>query len=377
MTPGLYRARMTALAESLANDLPADPQAALARSALPEREMADALRALAIDAVEAAKSGHPGMPLGMADVATVLWTRFLRYDAADPRWPDRDRFVLSAGHGSVLLYALLHLTGHAGRGVEELRQFRRLHSPASGLPEFGAHPAIETSLGPLGQGLGAAVGMALAERMLAARFGRSLVDHRTWVIASEGDLMEGISHEAASLAGHLRLGRLTVLYDRNGMTVDGPVSLASSEDPLRRFAAYGWAVKEVDGHDPADIAAALSFAVRSARPTLIACRTIIGFAAPTKAGSAEVHRFPLGPGEAQRAKAALGWDLLPFELPEEIGAAWRAAGERGSIARRAWLKRLARHASRAEFERVAAGRLPEGWHERLGALKARLAETRP
>ena len=351
--------------------------AILARPAGPERRLADGLRALAIDAAELAKSAHAGMPLGMADVATMLWTRFLKYDAADPRWPDRDRFVLSAGHGSVLLYALLHLSGHDGMGIDELRRFRQRHSAAAGLPEFGAHPGIETSGGPLGQGLATAVGMALAERMLAARFGRSLVDHRTWVVAAEGDLMEGISHEAASLAGHLRLGKLAVLYDRNDVAVDGPLSLACSDDPLRRFAACGWAVKQVDGHDPAQISAALSFAVRSARPTLIACRTIIGFAAPTRAGSADMHRTPLGPSEAQRAKAALGCDLLPFELPEEIGEEWRAAGRAGAPSRRAWLKRLARHAQRGEFERVAAGRLPEAWHEPLAALKARLVETRP
>jgi len=368
---------MTALAESLANDLPADPSAALARSALPEREMADALRALAIDAVEAAKSGHPGMPLGMADVATVLWTRFLKFDAADPRWPDRDRFVLSAGHGSMLLYALLHLTGHAGMDIDALRRFRQLHSPAAGHPEYGAHPAIETTTGPLGQGLANAVGMALAERMMAARFGKSLVDHRTWVIASDGDLMEGISHEAASLAGHLRLEKLTVLFDDNGISIDGPTALSCSDDHLKRFAAYGWAVKRIDGHDPVQIAAALSFAMRAKRPTLIACRTIIGFAAPTKAGTAAAHGAPLGPTEAEAAKRALGWTHPPFTVPEPLRNRWLAAGARGAAARRAWLKRLARHSLRAEFERVLQGRLNEAWHEGLAALKARLTETRP
>ncbi|HTW26610.1 MAG TPA: transketolase [Acetobacteraceae bacterium] len=351
--------------------------AILARPVTPDRRLADAVRALAIDAVESAKSGHAGMPMGMADVAACLWTRFLKYDAADPCWPDRDRFVLSAGHGSALLYALLHLTGQEGMGSAELRRFRQLHSPAAGHPEFGAHPAIEATTGPLGQGLASAVGMAIAERLLAARFGRSLVDHRTWVIASDGDLMEGLSHEAAALAGHLRLERLAVLWDDNGVCHDGATALACSADQCRRFASYGWAVKRIDGHDPAEIAAALSFALRSRKPTLIACRTIIGFAAPTKAGTHAANGAPLGPGEAQAAKDALDWGHLPFEVPEEIAIRWRGAGTRGAGARRAWLKRIARHPMRAEFERVVAGRLPEAWHEALAGLKARLLETRP
>src|SRR5271165_5599384 len=243
--------------------------------------MANAIRALAIDAVEAAKSGHPGMPMGMADVATALWTRFHKFDAADPRWPDRDRFVLSAGHGSLLLYALLYLTGHEGMGIAEIKRFRQLDSPAAGHPEFGEHPGIETTTGPLGQGLATAVGMALAERLLAARFGRSLVDHRTWVVASDGDLMEGISHEAIGLAGHLRLNKLTVLFDDNHISIDGDTALAVSDDVIKRFAAHGWATKRVDGYDAQQVAAALSSAMRSTKPTLIACRTIIGFGAPT------------------------------------------------------------------------------------------------
>src|SRR3984957_16410859 len=306
----------------------------LARAPTQAWQMANAIRALAIDAVEAAKSGHPGMPMGMSDVATSLWTRFNKFDAADPRWPDRDRFVLSAGHGSMLLYALLYLTGHDGMGIAELQHFRQLHSPAAGHPEFGEHPAIETTTGPLGQGIATAVGMALAERMLAARFGRSLVDHRPWVIASDGDLMEGISHEAASLAGHLRLDRLTVLWDDNSISIDGDTALSTSDDQLKRFAAYGWATKRVDGHDPAQVAAALSMAVRSKKPTLIACRTIIGFAAPTKAGTAASHGAPLGAAEAQAAKAALGWTHAPFDIPEEIGERWRIAGSRGATPRR-------------------------------------------
>ncbi len=351
--------------------------AILARPITPERRMADAIRALAIDGVEAAKSGHPGMPMGIADAATVLWARFLKFDAADPHWHDRDRFVLSAGHGSMLLYALLHLTGQAGMGIEQLKNFRQLHSPAAGHPEFGEHPGIETTTGPLGQGFATAVGMALAERLLAARFGKSLVDHRTWVIASDGDLMEGVSHEAASLAGHLKLERLTVLWDDNSISIDGDTALSTNDDQLKRFAAYGWAVKRVDGHDPAQLAAALSMAVRSKKPTLIACRTIIGFGAPTKAGTAGSHGAPLGAAEAQAAKAALGWNHGPFEVPEGIAAQWHAAGARGATPRRSWLKRLAHNPQKAEFERVMAGKLPESFHEAVAAFRAELATTRP
>jgi transketolase len=317
------------------------------------------------------------MPMGMADAATVLFTGFLKHDAADPRWPDRDRFVLSAGHGSMLLYAWLHLSGHAGMTAEALRSFRQLHSPAAGHPEHGEHPAIETTTGPLGQGIATAVGMALAERHLAARFGKSLVDHRTWVIASDGDLQEGISHEAASLAGHLGLAKLTVLWDDNHISIDGDTALSFGEDVLKRFAAYGWAVKRIDGHDHEAVARALATATRSARPTLIACRTIIGFAAPSKAGTAAAHGAPLGGGEAAAAKAALGWTAAPFEVPEDVRTGWEAAGRRGAGARRSWLKRLAKHPQRAEFERAIAGRLPEGWHEGLAALRAGLAETKP
>lgn len=349
----------------------------LARPATEERRMADAIRALAIDAVEQAKSGHPGMPMGMADVATVLFTRFLKYDAADPRWPDRDRFVLSAGHGSMLLYALLHLTGQAGMGIEDLKKFRQLHSPAAGHPEFGEHPGIETTTGPLGQGIATAVGMALAERMLAGRFGKSLVDHRTWVIASDGDLMEGISHEAASLAGHLQLDRLCVLYDDNNISIDGDTSISLSDDALKRFQAYGWATRRVDGHDHEQVAAAMAWAMRSRKPTLIACRTIIGFAAPTKAGTAASHGSPLGAQEAAAAKAAMGWNHGPFEVPEGLKERWEAAGRRGAGTRRSWLKRLANHPMQAEFDRAMAGRLPEAWHEPLAALRAKHAEDKP
>ncbi len=369
---------MADAAELPANEAALVRQSAiLARPMTPARQMADCIRALAIDGVEKAKSGHPGLPMGMADVATVLWSRFLKFDAADPRWPDRDRFVLSAGHGSMMLYALLYLVGEEGMGIADLEHFRQLHSITAGHPEYGAHPGIEATTGPLGQGVGMAVGMALAERMMAARFGKSLVDHRTWVICSDGDLMEGISHEAIGLAGHLRLEKLTFLWDNNHISIDGNTELARSEDMLKRFAAEGWATKEVDGHDPAQVAAALSFAVRSKKPTLIACRTIIGLGAPTKAGTNAVHGTALGPKEAAGAKELLGWKEPPFTIPADLLERWRAVGHRGASARRAWLKRLTRHAARAEFERVTAGRLPDNWHEAVAAMKQKIAEEKP
>ncbi len=311
--------------------------------------LADAVRGLAADAVAHAGSDQRGVPLGMADAATALWTRFHKFDAADPRWPDRDRFVLSAGHGAMLLYALLHLSGHDGMGVDELRRYRQADATASGHPALGAHPAIELTSGPLGQGLGAAVGMALAERLLAARFGRSLVDHRTWVVASDGDLMEGLSHEAASLAGHLKLEKLTVLWDDNGVCHDGPTGLASSDDALARFAAYGWAVRRVDGGDGVALAGALAAALRGRKPTLIAC-----------------HGRP--DPAAHRSTEA-------FELPDHLAHAWRAAGTRGAAARRAWLKRLAKHPMREEFERVIAGRLPDAVPALLAQVRAGLTEA--
>ncbi|HVZ08898.1 transketolase [Rhodopila sp.] len=369
---------MPVLAEALADEPILTRQAeVLTRPINPARRMANAIRALAIDAIERAGSGHPGLPLGMADAATVLWTRYHKFDAADPHWPDRDRFVLSAGHGSMLLYALLYLTGHEGLSLRDLQRFRQWQSPTAGHPEFGSHPAIEATTGPLGQGLACAVGMAIAERTMAARFGRSLVDHRTWVIASDGDLMEGINHEAAALAGHLALSKLTVLYDDNHVTMQGDTALASSEDVLKRYAAYGWATKRVDGHDPAQIAAALSFAVRSRKPTLIACETVIGLGAPTKAGTAAAHGAPLGLAEGAGARRNLGWDEPPFRVPEDLLMHWQVVGRRGAAPRRAWLKRLTRHAQRADFERAMAGRLPDNWHEALSALKQEIAERKP
>jgi transketolase len=342
--------------------------------------MANAVRALAIDAVEAAKSGHPGLPMGMADAATVLYTRFLKFDPAAPAWPDRDRFVLSAGHGSMLLYAILHLIGVEDMPMEQIRRFRQLGSRTAGHPEHAFAGGIETTTGPLGQGLGNAVGMAVTERILAARFGADLVDHRTYVIASDGDLMEGISHEAASLAGHLRLSKLTVLFDDNGISIDGPTSLTESTDQTERFQAYGWRTERVDGHDPEQVAAALERAAESDRPSFIACRTVIGFGAPKKAGTAAVHGSPLGRDEAEAAKRNLGWTLPPFEIPEDLYAAWRKPFERARAARQAWEARLeaADPALRREFERRLKGELAPDLDEAIRALKGRLvAEAKP
>jgi len=343
------------------------------------RRLANALRFLAADAVEKAKSGHPGMPLGMADVAAVLWHDHLKFYAAEPEWPDRDRFVLSAGHGSMLLYALLYLTGFPGMTLDELKRFRQLGSKTPGHPEAGLAPGVETTTGPLGQGFGNAVGMALAEAHLRAVFGADIVDHRTWVIASDGDLMEGISHEAASLAGHLRLSRLIVLFDDNGISIDGATQLACSDDVLKRFEAYGWNVDRIDGHDFAQISRAIGEAKASDRPVLIACRTVIGYGAPTKQGSEKVHGAPLGPEETARLRENLGWPYPPFEVPEDILAAWRRAGERGKEAFEAWQRRLAAapEGMRAEFERRIARRLPEGLGEAIRAHKAKLAMDRP
>jgi transketolase len=341
--------------------------------------MADAIRALSMDAVERAKSGHPGMPMGMADVATVLFTKFLKFDPRDPQWPDRDRFVLSAGHGSMLLYSLLHLTGYPEMTLEELKRFRQLGSRTAGHPEYGHAPGIETTTGPLGQGLGNAVGMALAERILNARFGDALVDHRTYAIAGDGCLMEGISHEAISLAGHLKLSRLIVLFDDNSVSIDGPTGLSVSDDQLARFEASNWNVAAVDGHDTDAVAAAIEQAQRSDRPSLIACRTVIAFGAPTKAGTAASHGSPLGAAEIEGARARLGWSHPPFEVPSDILSQWRAVGARGGGASAAWRARLAAAPQelRSEFERRARGELPEGWRAAIAAVKAKAAAEAP
>jgi transketolase len=349
----------------------------LSRPMTEVRMMANAVRALAIDGVQKANSGHPGMPMGMADVATVLWTKFMKYDAADPHWADRDRFILSAGHGSMLLYSLLHLTGYENMSIEDLKNFRQLGSHTAGHPEREEHPAIEMTTGPLGQGISTATGFALAERMLAARFGKSLVDHRTWVIASDGDMMEGVSHEACAIAGHLALNKICVLYDDNSISIDGGTEIAMTDDVVKRFIGYGWAAKRIDGHDPVAIEEAIKWAMRSRKPTLIACKTIIGFGAPTKAGTSGTHGSPLGNDEAVAAKALLGWTAPPFVVPEDVLKPWRAAGAKGEGARRAWLKRLAGSNRRAEFDAAMASELPAAYSVAMDALRAKIAETKP
>jgi transketolase len=340
--------------------------------------MANAIRVLAMDAVEQAKSGHPGLPMGAADIATVLFSRFLKFDPADPKWPDRDRFVLSAGHGSMLIYALLHLLGYEGMPIEELKKFRQLHGKTPGHPENFITAGIETTTGPLGQGLGNAVGMAIAERHLAAVFGAEVVDHHTYVLASDGDLMEGISQEAIALAGHLKLSRLIVLFDDNGITIDGKLSLSDSVDQVKRFEAAGWAATRVDGHDPEAIAAAIEQAKASDRPSLIACRTTIGYGAPGKAGSEKSHGSPLGADEIAGARTAFGWSHAPFEIPDDASEHWRMAGARGQQAHMAWKERLTRLApeQRAEFDRRIKGQIDA---QRLDAavreMKAKLAAS--
>ncbi|MBQ8105629.1 MAG: transketolase [Afipia sp.] len=340
--------------------------------------MANAIRALAMDAVEKAKSGHPGLPMGAADMATVLFTQFLKFDASDPAWPDRDRFVLSAGHGSMLLYALLYLTGNSSMTIEQIKNFRQLGSITPGHPENFVTPGIETTTGPLGQGIATAVGMALAERHMAAEFGGDIVDHHTYVLASDGDLMEGISQEAIAFAGHLKLNKLIVLFDDNGISIDGAISLSDSVDQVKRFESAGWAAERVDGHDQKAIADALTRAQKSDRPTLIACKTVIGFGAPNKAGSEKSHGSPLGADEIAGARKNLNWDSAPFEVPQDILDAWRAAGSRGKDAHAAWTKTLGAKdaAARAEFERRTKGDLPaKALAEAVAKMKAALAAS--
>ena len=342
-------------------------------------DMANAIRALSMDAVEQARSGHPGMPMGLADVATVLFGRVLKFDPTRPDWPDRDRFVLSNGHGSMLLYALLYLTGYPDIDIDEIRNFRQLGSRTAGHPEYGLAAGIETTTGPLGQGLANAVGMALAERSMAARFGADLVDHHTYVVCGDGCLMEGISQEALSLAGHLRLDRLIVLYDSNDISIDGPTSLAFSDDARARFESAGWQTQQVDGHDPEAIAAAIAAAKAEPRPSMIECRTVIGYGAPTKAGTAASHGAPLGADEIAGTRERLGWSHAPFAVPDAVLAAWRAAGERGGAARGAWEARRADldEGRRSEFDAAVAGALPAGLSEALAGLKRSFAEEAP
>jgi transketolase len=344
------------------------------------RDMANAIRALAMDAVEQAKSGHPGMPMGMADAATALFTEHLRYDPQNPSWPDRDRFVLSAGHGSMLLYALLYLTGYPDIDLEQIKNFRQLGSRTAGHPEYGHAAGIETTTGPLGQGIANAVGMAMAEAHLGERFGADLTNHHTYVIAGDGCLMEGISQEAISLAGHLKLNKLIVLWDDNKITIDGATSLSTSEDMAGRFTAAGWAVDAVDGLDAAAVSAAIARARKSTdRPTLIACRTIIGFGAPTKAGSHGSHGAPLGAEEIKGARAALNWPYGPFEIPADILAAWRAAATARAAAATDWAGRLAAAPAqtRAAFEAAFSGDIPAAFTAGINALKAKISAEGP
>ena len=340
----------------------------------PERQdMANAIRALSMDAVEAAKSGHPGMPMGMADAATALFADHLKFDAAAPDWPDRDRFVLSAGHGSMLIYSLLHLTGYADMTMDQLRNFRQVGAITAGHPEAGHAGGIETTTGPLGQGLANAVGMAMAETHLAVVHGSDLVDHHTYVIAGDGCLMEGVSHEAASMAGHMGLGKLIVLFDDNGISIDGSTDLAVSDDTTARFESYGWQVLAVDGHDMNAVSAAIADArAEEARPSLIRCRTVIGFGAPNKAGTSGVHGAPLGGDEIAGTRAALGWDHAPFEIPQPIVDSWRAVGARGRAARQAW---EARHktADSAAFDAAMSGDFDKPIADAVLAWKQALA----
>jgi transketolase len=340
-----------------------------------QRRLANAIRALAMDAVEAANSGHPGMPMGMADAATALFTRHLKFDAADPHWPDRDRFVLSAGHGSMLIYALLHLTGYARPTMDDIRNFRKLGSPCAGHPENFELAGIETTTGPLGQGLAAAVGMAIAERHLNAVYGDALVDHRTYVIAGDGCLMEGVNHEAVGLAGHLKLGRLIVLWDDNKITIDGSTELSRNEDVVARFAACGWHTTECDGLDSGKVSKAIDEAVADMRPSLIRCKTIIGYGAPKKQGTAATHGAALGADEVAAARKELGWETPAFEIPADVAASWKAAGARGAKARADWHRRLEASGKRAEFEARMAGRGDDQWLRPY--LDKLLAEQKP
>jgi transketolase len=331
------------------------------RMSVTEKRLADTIRVLAMDAVQAANSGHPGMPMGMADVATVLFSDFLKFDPAAPKWADRDRFVLSAGHGSMLVYALLNLTGYHEPTLEDISRFRQLGSPCAGHPENFELPGVEATTGPLGQGLAMAVGMAMAERHLNAVFGDELVDHKTWVVAGDGCLMEGINHEAIGLAGHLGLGHLNVLWDDNKITIDGAVSMSSSEDVKARYAATGWHVTSCDGHDFADIRRALAEAAADPRPSLVACATRIGQGAPNKAGSNKVHGSPLGADEVAATRVALDWDLPPFQLPDDVRHAWLEIGKRSKAVHADWQERLASNSNKAEFERRMKGDLPAGF----------------
>ncbi|HJV41094.1 transketolase [Caulobacter sp.] len=340
-------------------------------------KMADAIRVLSMDAVHKAKSGHQGMPMGMADVATVLWGKFLKFDASKPDWADRDRFVLSAGHGSMLLYSLLHLTGFKAMTMRQIENFRQWGSLTPGHPEVHHTPGVETTTGPLGQGLATAVGMAMAEAHLAGRFGHDLVDHRTWVIAGDGCLMEGVSHEAISIAGRLRLKKLTVLFDDNNTTIDGEATISETGDQVARFKAAGWAVKVVDGHDHGKIAAALRWATKQDRPTMIACKTLISKGAGPKEGDPHSHGYTLFDDQIKAAREAMGWDAAPFTVPDDIAKAWKSVGRRGAKVRKAWEAKLAASIHASDFTRAMKGELPANAFEALDAHIAKAIETKP
>jgi transketolase len=339
--------------------------------------MANAIRGLAMDAVEKANSGHPGLPMGAADIATVLFTQFLKFDAAEPNWPDRDRFVLSAGHGSMLLYSVLYLTGNKDMTLDQIKRFRQLESLTPGHPENFHTKGIETTTGPLGQGIATSVGMALAEKMLAAEFGKKAVDHHTYVLVSDGDLMEGVSQEAIALAGHWKLNKLIVLYDDNGISIDGPTSLSDSVDQVKRFKSAGWQAELIDGQDQAAIAAAITRAQKSNKPSLIACKTTIGYGAPTRAGTNKVHGEALGAAELKGAKEKLGISLEPFSVPDDVLKAWREAGSRGVGARKEWEARMATlsNRKRAEFDRRLRHERPAVLAKALKAHRKSLLET--
>jgi len=341
------------------------------------QRMADTIRFLAMDGVQAANSGHPGMPMGMADAAVALFADHMQIDPSDPHWPDRDRFVLSAGHGSMLHYALNHLLGYSDMASDQLKQFRQLGARTAGHPEYGHAAGIETTTGPLGQGITTAVGMALAERRLASLFGRALVDHHTYVIAGDGCLMEGISHEAIDMAGHLKLGRLIVLWDDNEISIDGKTEIATSTNQLARFKASGWQVVRVDGHDIDAVSAAIETAKKSRKPSLIACKTTIGFGSPNLAGSHKTHGAPLGADEIQATRDALGWTYPPFEVPDDVRSAWKAIANRGQSSRNDWQSRLDSSAKKARFERAMSGELPKALATRMRRYKKELKANLP
>ncbi len=323
-----------------------------------QKDMANAIRALAMDGVQQANSGHPGAPMGMADMATVLFTRFLKFDAAAPSWADRDRWILSAGHASMLHYSLNYLVGYKDMTIDQVKNFRQLDSITAGHPEYGHALGIETTTGPLGQGISTAVGMAIAERMDNARYGNDLVDHRTYVFVGDGCLMEGISHEAIDMAGHMKLSRLIVLWDDNSITIDGGTDMSTSTDQVARFKAANWDAVAVDGHDQEAIATAIEAARKSDKPSFIACRTIIGYGAPNKQGTSATHGAPLGDEEIALTRKALGWDAAPFEIPKDVLDAWRAAGSRGATDHAAWVERLNASDKKSAFEAAHSGKVP-------------------